>query len=104
MLLLITKNRDYSISTQKTRGVEFMQPLVDDMVQDDPSRRPTMDEVLSGFEALQRSIPWWRLRSRLVNLDMPDEYVWGIGGWISYYLRSAMRILFHRSPIPARQC
>jgi len=31
---------------------EFMAPLIDDMVQDDPDKRPTMDEVIQQFNAL----------------------------------------------------
>ncbi|KAJ3551171.1 hypothetical protein NM688_g4863 [Phlebia brevispora] len=54
---------------QTYHGVEFMKPLVDDMVQDDPSKRPTMDEVMRRFEDVKRLISWWKLRSRLVNQD-----------------------------------
>ena len=48
------------------RGVEFMWPLVNDMVQDDPGKRPTMDDVVERFEKIRRSLHWWTLRSRLV--------------------------------------
>lgn len=43
-----------------------MASLVADMVQDDPSRRPTIHEVVNRFDRIQRSISWWTLQSRLV--------------------------------------
>lgn len=51
---------------QKARGLEFMSSLVEDMVQDDPKKRPTMDEVVDRFDALRNSLSWFTLRSRLV--------------------------------------
>lgn len=53
------------------KGVEFMAPLIADMVQDDPSKRPTIDEVVARFEKLRKALPWWKLRSRLVRKDEP---------------------------------
>ncbi|OCH90194.1 hypothetical protein OBBRIDRAFT_826068 [Obba rivulosa] len=55
---------------QSPRGVEFMEPLVSDMVQDDPSKRPTIDEVISRFAELRKSLSRRKLRSRLVD---PEE-------------------------------
>ncbi|KII92697.1 hypothetical protein PLICRDRAFT_103575 [Plicaturopsis crispa FD-325 SS-3] len=57
-------------------GFDFLKPLVEDMVQDDPSMRPQMDEVLSRFTAIRESLGSWKLRSRVVNrrdhpLDTP---------------------------------
>lgn len=46
-----------------------MIPLVEDMVQDDPSARPTIDEVVQRFEEIRKSLTWWKLRSRLVEND-----------------------------------
>lgn len=42
-----------------------MDSLVNDMVQVDPMKRPTMNEVVERFEQIRRSLPWWKLRSRL---------------------------------------
>jgi hypothetical protein len=52
---------------QKKPGFEFMIPLVADMVQDDPLRRPSMDEVVSRFEDIRRGLSSWKLRSRVYN-------------------------------------
>ncbi|KAJ3914612.1 kinase-like domain-containing protein [Lentinula edodes] len=50
-------------------GFEFLRPLVSDMVADDPSKRPTMDEVASRFTGIVGKLRWWKLRSRAVQKD-----------------------------------
>ncbi|KAJ3551172.1 hypothetical protein NM688_g4864 [Phlebia brevispora] len=52
---------------QKCTGLEFMKPLVDDMVQDDPKKRLKIDEVLRRFAEIRRPLLWWRLRAHLVE-------------------------------------
>jgi hypothetical protein len=39
---------------QKYKGFVFMEPLIVDMVQDDPSRRPVMDEVTARFLEIRK--------------------------------------------------
>ncbi|KAI0040833.1 hypothetical protein FA95DRAFT_1527205 [Auriscalpium vulgare] len=51
----------------KYHGFEFLYPLVGDMVAVDPSKRPTMDEVVSRFKKIRDSLSSWKLRSRLVR-------------------------------------
>lgn len=46
-----------------------MQPLVDDMVQDDPGKRPNIDEVVARFQRIHDSLSRWRLRSRMIYRD-----------------------------------
>ena len=46
--------------------MEFMEPLCDDMIQDDPTQRPTIDVAVSQFEEIRRTLSTWKLRSRLV--------------------------------------
>ena len=43
--------------------------LVEDMVQTDPAKRPTMDEVLKRFNEICSQLGSWKLRSRLVYND-----------------------------------
>ncbi|KAJ3845930.1 kinase-like domain-containing protein [Lentinula lateritia] len=50
-------------------GFEFLRPLVNDMIADDPSSRPTMTEVASRFSDVVGELPWWKLRSRAVQKD-----------------------------------
>jgi hypothetical protein len=45
-----------------------MWPLVTDMTQDDPSKRPTMDEVVARFDEIVRGLSTWKLRSRVVGV------------------------------------
>ncbi|EPQ53169.1 hypothetical protein GLOTRDRAFT_79257 [Gloeophyllum trabeum ATCC 11539] len=54
---------------QTERGFGFMERLVADMVQDDPAKRPTMDEVVARFQAIQMSLSSWKLRSRVPERD-----------------------------------
>ena len=46
-----------------------MRPLVADMIQSDPSKRPTMDEVVARFDSIRRGLSRWKLRSRVVDHD-----------------------------------
>jgi hypothetical protein len=49
------------------RGFEFMRPLVNDMVQDDPTKRPTSDEVVARFADIRKGLSSWKLRSRVIG-------------------------------------
>jgi len=48
-----------------------MNQLVADMVQDDPAKRPNIDDVVSRFEGIISSLPYWTLRSRLATKREP---------------------------------
>ncbi|KAJ7267694.1 kinase-like domain-containing protein [Mycena haematopus] len=48
-------------------GFEFMRPLVDDMVQEDPTKRPAIDEVIARFAEIQKGLSSWKLRSRVLG-------------------------------------
>ncbi|KAJ3996370.1 kinase-like domain-containing protein, partial [Lentinula boryana] len=50
-------------------GFEFLRPLVKDMVVDDPSKQPTMDEVAPQFLDIIDKVPWWKLRARAMKKD-----------------------------------
>ncbi|EIM87934.1 uncharacterized protein STEHIDRAFT_138450 [Stereum hirsutum FP-91666 SS1] len=52
---------------QRSRGFEFLHPLVQDMVKTEPSERPKMDEVVVRFKKIVDSLSWWKLRSRIVG-------------------------------------
>jgi len=54
---------------QKCRGFEFMEPLIADMTQEDPQKRPTAQEVVSRFVEIRRGLSIWKLRSRVVHRD-----------------------------------
>ena len=42
-----------------------MKPLINDMMKQDPSERPTMDEVVERFQAIRTGLSRWKLRSRI---------------------------------------
>ena len=64
---------------QKYQGFEFMEPLVTDMVQDDPTKRPTMDDVVTRFSESKNKLSTWSLRSRIARKDE----IWPITAWKS---------------------
>jgi hypothetical protein len=48
-------------------GFNFMNDLVNDMVQDDPAKRPSMDEVVRRFEDIRQRLSGYKLRSRVAR-------------------------------------
>jgi len=46
-----------------------MEPLVTDMVQADPAKRPTMEDVVTRFSEIKRKLNTWKLRSRIAQKD-----------------------------------
>ncbi|GBE80574.1 predicted protein [Sparassis crispa] len=79
-------------------GVEFMKPLVDDMVQDDPARRPTINEVVTRFEEIRRKLGYWKLRSRLAEKD--EDSVIRTYRRVRHFFRTIGYIVTWRSPMP----
>jgi hypothetical protein len=76
-----------------------MKPLVDDMVQDDPTKRPTMDQVIVRFEIIRKGLSSWKLRSRVV--DRTDSFIGGVGRSMKHWKRRFRYITAGVSPIPA---
>lgn len=75
-----------------------MDPLLSDMVQEDPTKRPNASEVLMRFQIIRASLRYWKLRSRIV---------WRDEGWIvrlfSHFIRvfrTARYILTQKHAIP----
>lgn len=55
-----------------------MRALANDMTQEDPSKRPKIDEVVDRFNQIMKRLSWFRLRSRIVprsDLYFPPTYV-----------------------------
>ncbi|KAJ6590337.1 hypothetical protein B0H10DRAFT_2091226 [Mycena sp. CBHHK59/15] len=56
-----------------------MKKLVDDMIQEDPTKRPTSSEVLSRFKEIKAGLSSWKLRSRVVHrrkIIFPLDQLW----------------------------
>ena len=66
---------------QKYKGFEFMEPLITDMVQDDPTKRPTMEVVVTRFSEIRGKLGTWKLRSRITRRDE----LWPISVWRSVH-------------------
>lgn len=83
---------------KELHGFEFMLPLVSDMVQDDPTKRPTIDEVVARFNRLCRSLSWWTLRARPAPNDekLSDRII----RRIRHFFRTTTHILTLRSALP----
>jgi len=54
---------------QKALGFEYMNDLVADMVRDEPSMRPSIDEVVTRFDTIRVGLGSSALRSRFVKRD-----------------------------------
>ncbi|KAF5366368.1 hypothetical protein D9757_008693 [Collybiopsis confluens] len=53
------------------RNVKFLEELITDMTQDDPTKRPKMSEVVSRFAEIRKKLSWWKLRSRVSDKRIP---------------------------------
>ncbi|KAJ7510707.1 kinase-like domain-containing protein [Mycena galericulata] len=53
----------------EVRGFEFMLDLVADMTQEDPTKRPTMDAVVTRFSDIRAGLSQWKLRSRFTRYN-----------------------------------
>jgi len=79
-------------------GFDFMRPLVQDMVQDDPAKRPTMDEVVTRFEAIQKGLSSWKLRSRVI--PRKDDTITSLPHLIGHWWRKIGFIIRRVPAIP----
>ncbi|KAJ7680947.1 kinase-like domain-containing protein [Mycena polygramma] len=50
-------------------GLSFLRPLVEEMVQDDPQLRPTINQVAERFSRVRSRLHWWTLRARAADAD-----------------------------------
>jgi hypothetical protein len=68
---------------QAKTGFEFMESLVSDMVQSQPSKRPSMGEVVTRFEDIRKNLSGWKLRSRVSNRQENPivGFYYSIGHW-----------------------
>ena len=70
------------------------------MVQDDPSKRPSIDEVVEHFGALQGSLSAKQLRSRVVYV--PESIsVREKRDARHFFTNTVWDILFSRNPLPS---
>ncbi|KAJ6580065.1 hypothetical protein DFH09DRAFT_1246054 [Mycena vulgaris] len=63
-------------------GLEFIRPLIDDMTQEEPAARPTMDDVVLRFHSILDGLTTRKLRSRVAIVDDPFGFYFAITHWI----------------------
>ncbi|KAN0140579.1 Protein kinase-like domain containing protein [Lactarius tabidus] len=83
---------------QRYHGLEFMQPLIADMVQEDPTKRPNMDEVVTRFAEIRKRLSSWKLRSRMArNIEL-----WPVAAWrsVAHWFRTMGYVLARKAAIP----
>lgn len=75
-----------------------MKQLVDDMVQDDPTARPTMDEVVARFSEIKSRLSTWKLRSRMAR----KNEMWPVAVWrtVDHWCRTVGYVLARKAAIP----
>ncbi|KAI0363375.1 hypothetical protein BV20DRAFT_958445 [Pilatotrama ljubarskyi] len=83
---------------EKSAAFAFMRDLVGDMVQDDPAKRPTIDEVVERFDKLRASLGERKLRSRVVHKK--DSSIVGFFRTIRHVYRTTEYILTRKPAIP----
>jgi len=67
------------------------------MVQDDPAKRPTMDEVVSRFETIRKGLSSWKLRSGVVSRN---DFSFPIHRIVAHWTRRVGFIVMRVPPIP----
>ncbi|KAJ7162149.1 kinase-like domain-containing protein [Mycena filopes] len=80
----------------KMLGFEFIRPLVNAMTAEDPTERPTIDEVAERFVVIRKRLNFWKLRSRVVKSDdvpFPFSLKYIIPHW-----RRRFQFIRHRVP------
>ncbi|KAH9937744.1 hypothetical protein B0H21DRAFT_813082 [Amylocystis lapponica] len=83
---------------KKYAGVEFVEPLVAAMVQDDPQKRPTIDEVISRFDEIRRGQPPFKFRKRLVRKR--DSSIKRMFLGLVHVFRTASYLVRRLPPVP----
>ncbi|TFY58213.1 hypothetical protein EVJ58_g6553 [Rhodofomes roseus] len=83
---------------KKFKGLEFADELVTAMVADDPQKRPTADEAAKRFAVIQRKLPWWKRRQRLVSRK-EGPILRGFRG-IGHIIRTTAYVLLRLPAVP----
>ena len=68
------------------------------MVQEDPGKRPNMDEVVSRYSEIRSKLGAWKLRSRIAR----RHEIWPIAAWrsVSHWCRTVTYVVANKAAIP----
>ncbi|KAF9814683.1 hypothetical protein IEO21_04978 [Rhodonia placenta] len=83
---------------QKYTGLEFMHPLVADMIVADPTKRPTIDQAVERFEEIRRGLTTWRCRARIVSKK--EDSVTKLFKDVRHTFQKARYLLKRLPPVP----
>lgn len=86
------------ILPQKYTGLEFMHPLVADMIVADPTKRPTIDQAVERFEEIRRGLTTWRCRARIVSKK--EDSVTKLFKDVRHTFQKARYLLKRLPPVP----
>jgi hypothetical protein len=75
-----------------------MVALVADMVQEDPEKRPTMDEVVNRFTEIKSRLSTWKLRSRMAR----NNEIWPVTAWrtVGHWYRTVGYVITRKPALP----
>lgn len=68
------------------------------MVQEDPSKRPNMDEVVARYKVIYEGLNAWKLRSRIKSVD--EDFWLGIFRGVVHWSRCVQYLLRRLPAIP----
>ncbi|KAH7889063.1 hypothetical protein F5I97DRAFT_785413 [Phlebopus sp. FC_14] len=85
---------------QTKSGFGFMLRLVSDMVHPEPSKRPTIDEVVSRFDEIRRGLSSWELRSRIIDERDLDVFERGTR-IVTHWIRRIGYVVRRVPPLPS---
>ncbi|KAF8893546.1 kinase-like domain-containing protein [Infundibulicybe gibba] len=89
---------DLRFGTPARQGFEFIESLIADMVQDDPVRRPTMDEVVLRFDEILDSVSSWKLWSRFARRD--ENPITGVFRSVLHWTTQLVHIINRTPALP----
>ncbi|KAH9960991.1 kinase-like domain-containing protein [Lactifluus volemus] len=83
---------------QKYLGFDFIKSLIADMIQEDPARRPTMNEVVTRFSELKGKLSTWKLRTRMAR----NNEIWPVAAWrtFGHWYRTVGYVLARKAALP----
>ncbi|TFK74309.1 hypothetical protein BDN72DRAFT_789580 [Pluteus cervinus] len=82
-------------------GTGFLCPLIKDMIQPDPEKRPTIDEVVTRFDKICKTLSTWKLRSR--PIPRKGRVLKGLRNHIEHWKRRRDYMKRGVPPIPSRR-
>jgi len=79
-------------------GLEFLRGLIEDMVQEDPNKRPTMNEAVDHYEKLCQNLNTSQLRAALVYRDSTrKDRLWLL---VTQWSKRILYVISRTPPIP----